>query len=270
MVRELAAPLFRLALLATLLAGRPVYAEDKEELAKQAQNPISELITVPIEENFSFGGLRGETQHAVNVSPVYPFKLNEEWLLINRAILPVALYQPSSITGGEDKFGFGDINFTPYISPLKSRGKYFWGVGPSLTVPSASDELLGTGKWSLGPSAIVLVEQGAWVAGFLVTNSWSIGGKSDRDEVNAMLVQPWLYYNFPSGAYVFYEPVITVDWKADGDDGLTLPVGIGFGKIFQLGSQYINLQVAAFYNAKKAPGAADWTIRPQIQFLFPK
>ena len=48
------------------------------------------------------------------------------------------------------------------------------------------------------------------------------------------------------------------------------PVGIRFGKIFQLGSPYINLQVAAFYNEKKEPGAADWTIRPQIQFLFPK
>jgi hypothetical protein len=143
MIRELAAPLLRLALLAILLAGRPVYAEEREALAKQAQNPISELITLPIEENFSFG----------------------------------------------------DINFTPYISPLKSRGKYFWGVGPSLTVPSASDELLGTEKWSLGPSVIVLVEQGPWVTGFLVTNSWSIAGKSDRDEVNAMLVQPWLYYN---------------------------------------------------------------------------
>jgi hypothetical protein len=253
-----------------VLATRATAVEDVEALAKQAQNPISDLITVPIEENFSFGGLDGETQHVVNVSPVYPFKLNEDLLLINRAIIPLAVYQPSSVTGVGDEFGIGDINFTPFISPLKSRGKYFWGVGPSLTIPTASDEVLGTEKWSLGPSLVVLMEQGPWVTGFLVSNSWSIGGKSNRDNVNAMLLQPWLYYNFPSGAYIFYEPVITVDWEADGDNGLTLPVGIGVGKIVQLGSQAINLQIAGFYNAQTAPGAANWTIRPQVQFLFPK
>ena len=130
-----------LTILVILIPAQIASGGDATDLAKQAQNPISDLITVPIEENFSFGGLAGETQHAINVSPVYPVKLNEDWLLINRAIIPLALYQPSSITGVDDEFGFGDINFTPYISPLKSRGKYFWGVGPSLTDPSASDEV---------------------------------------------------------------------------------------------------------------------------------
>ncbi len=263
-------PLSSLVLFAILIAAQTAAAEDTEALAKQAQNPISDLITVPIEENISFGGLEGETQHAVNMSPVYPFKLNESWLLINRAIIPLALYQPSSITGDDDEFGFGDINFTTFISPLESRGKYFWGVGPSLTVPSASDDVLGTEKWSLGPSFVFLMEQGPWVTGFLATNVWSIGGKSSRAAVNAGFLQPWIYYNFSSGAYVFYEPVITADWKADSDERWTVPVGIGVGKIFQFGGQFVNMQVAAFYNAEKPPGAADWTIRPQIQFLFPK
>lgn len=270
MIINLAATLSRFAILALLITSRMASAGDAEDLAKQAQNPISDLITLPIEENFSFGGLDGDTQHAINVSPVYPLKLNDSWLLINRAIIPLALYQPSSITGGDDEFGFGDINFTAFLSPVESRGKYFWGLGPSLTVPSASDELLGTEKWSLGPSFVLLMEKGPWVTGFLATNSWSIGGQSSRRDVNTGFLQPWLYYNFPSGAYVFYEPVITVDWKADSDQAWTVPVGIGVGKIFQFGGQYINLQMAAFYNAEKPSGAADWTIRPQVQFLFPK
>jgi hypothetical protein len=262
--------LFGLAILAIVIATRMARGGDVEALAKQAQNPISDLISVPIEENLSFGNLDGETQHVVNVSPVYPLELNDDWLLINRAIIPAAIYLPSSVTGSGDEFGFGDINFTTFLSPRKSTGRYFWGAGPSLTVPSATDDVLGTGKWSVGPSFVFLMEQGPWVTGFLVTNAWSIAGKSSRADVNAGFLQPWLYYNFPSGAYIFSEPVITVDWKADKGDRWTVPVGIGVGKVFQIGNQFLNFQVAAFYNVEKPSGSADWTIRPQIQFLFPK
>jgi hypothetical protein len=114
------------------------------------------------------------------------------------------------------------------------------------------------------------MEQGSWVTGFLVTDAWAIGGKSGRDHANSGLLQPWLYYNFPSGTYVFSEPVITADWKADSNERGTVPVGIGVGRIFQIGSQLVNLQVAAFCNVEKPSGSADWTIRPQDQFLFPK
>jgi len=117
---------------------------------------------------------------------------------------------------------------------------------------------------------VVLTEQGSWVTGFLLMNVWSVGGSSSREDVNAGLLQPWLYYNFPSGVYVFSEPVITVNWKAESDEKWTVPLGVGVGKIFQIGSQYINVQISAFYNVVKPTGSADWTIRPQIQFLFPK
>lgn len=260
----------RLAILVILIPAQIASGADATDLAKQAQNPISDLITVPIEWNLNFGNLEEETQHVINVSPVYPLKLSDNWLLINRAIIPALIYQPSSITGAGDEIGIGDINFTAFISPRESRGAYFWGVGPSITAPTATDKVLGTGKWSLGPSFVFLTEQGPWVTGFLASNAWSIAGNSGRDDVNAGFLQPWLYYNFPSGAYVFTEPVITADWKADRDERWTVPVGIGVGKIFQIGSQFVNMQVAAFYNVEKPTGSPEWTIRPQIQFLFPK
>jgi hypothetical protein len=117
--------LFGLAILAILITAQTARGGDAEALAKQAQNPISDLITVPIEENLSFGNLDGETQHVVNVSPVYPLELNDEWLLINRAIIPAAIYLPSSVTGSGSEFGFGDINFTTFLSPRKSTGSFF-------------------------------------------------------------------------------------------------------------------------------------------------
>jgi hypothetical protein len=256
------------AVLGMLLTAQAATARDAEAVAKQAQNPVSDLISIPIEENFNVGGLHGETQHVINLLPVYPLKLNEDWLLINRAIMPL-IYLPSILTGGDDLFGLGDINFTTFLSPRKSGANFFWGVGPSVSFPSATDELLGSGKYSLGPSAVVLTEQGPWVTGFLLTNIWSVGGSDRREDVSAGLLQPWLYYNFPSGAYVFTEPVITVNWKAESNERWTVPLGLGAGMVFPIGGQYINLQIAAFYNVVKPTGTADWTIRPQIQILFP-
>jgi hypothetical protein len=205
----------------------------------------------------------------INLLPVYPLTLNDDWLLINRAIIPL-IYLPSILTGNDDLFGLGDINVTTFLSPKRASANFFWGVGPSATFPSATDDLLGTGKWSLGPSAVVLTEQGPWVTGFLLTNVWSVGGSRSRADVNAGLLQPWLYYNFPNGAYIFSEPVITVDWKAESGEKWTVPLGIGAGRTFQIGSQYINAQIAVFYNVVKPTGMADWTIRPHVQLLFPK
>jgi len=266
--RSLATTLPVLILFTILFSAGIGGAQTVEELAKKAQNPISDLISVPIEENANFGGLGGEVQHVIYVNPVYPLRLNDKWLLINRAIIP-AIYQPSSVSGAGDEFGLGDINFTTFLSPREAPGNYFWGIGPSLTVPSATAEVLGEEKWSLGPSFVFMKEHGPWVMGFLVSNVWSIGGNSDRADVNRGFLQPWLYFNFPSGAYIFYEPVITVDWKADSDESWTVPLGIGTGRIFTIGSQYMNAQIAGFYNVGKATDASDWTIRFQIQFLFP-
>lgn len=248
---------------------KPGFAQDIEELAKKIQNPVSDLIAVPIEHNFHFDvGLDGDIQHVTVASPVVPFKLNDKWILINRAIIPV-IYQPLLAPGVGDEFGLGDINFTTFLSPRETSGAT-WGFGPSLTIPSASNEVLGTEKWALGPAFVIFKDIGPWSGGFLISNAWSIGGESDRADVNAGFLQPWIYYNFPSGAYIFYEPVITFDWKADSGDRWTVPLGLGVGKIFTVGTQIVNAQIAAFYNVESPTGGAAWTIRPQISFIFPQ
>jgi hypothetical protein len=245
------------------------FTQDIEDLAKKAQNPVSDLIAVPIEHNLNSDvGMDGDIQHVTVSSPVVPLKLNKKWILINRAIIP-AIYQPLLAPGVGNEFGLGDINFTTFLSPRESGGTV-WGVGPSLTIPSASNEVLGTEKWTLGPAFVVFRDIGSWSTGLLISNAWSIGGESDRADVNAGFLQPWFYYNFPSGAYIFYEPVITVDWEADSGERWTVPLGIGVGKITTIGTQYVNVQIAAFYNVETPTGGAEWTIRPQITFLFPQ
>jgi len=243
--------------------------ESQEELAKAAQNPVANLISVPFQNNFNFGiGPRNVTQWILNVQPVIPIKLNEDWNLITRTIMPI-INQPSPAPGVRSAFGLGDINPTFFLSPAKS-GKLIWGLGPTFTLPTATDSLLGTGKWSAGPAAVVLTMQGHWVIGALANQQWSFAGWGDNN-VSAMLIQPFVNYNLPHGWYLTSAPIITANWKADSDNRWTVPIGGGVGKIQRFGKLPVNFQLAAYDNVK-TPDAlgADWQLRFQVQFLFPR
>ena len=106
--------------------------------------------------------------------------------------------------------------------------------------------------------------------GALANNQWSFAGWGDKS-VNAMLVQPFINYNLPHGWYLTSSPIITADWKADSDNRWTVPLGGGVGKIFKIGKQAINAQLAGYYNvATPKDFGADWQLRFQVQLLFPK
>ena len=156
-------------------AAEPASESETERLAKETQNPIANLISVPFQNNFNFGiGPNDATQWVLNVQPVIPITLNKDWNLITRTIMPI-INQPSPAPGIESAFGLGDINPTVFLSP-KNSGKLIWGVGPTMTFPTASDSLLGNGKWSAGPALVVLMMPGHWVIGALANNQWSLAG----------------------------------------------------------------------------------------------
>ena len=172
------------------------WAEDDDELAKKTQNPVADLISVPFQNNINFGvGPDDDVQYILNIQPVIPFKLTEDWNLISRTIMPL-IYQPELAPGVGDVFGLGDIQQSLFLSPAKP-GKLIWGVGPILQFPSATDDSLGQGKWGAGPSAVALTVHGPWVLGALINNVWSFAGDSDRKDVNQMLLQPFVNYNLP-------------------------------------------------------------------------
>ncbi len=258
-------------------APPPAARDDTLELAKKTQNPIADLISLPLQNNLNFGyGAKdaphsSSTQYVLNIQPVVPVKVAEDWNLITRPIIPV-LRQPDLIDGGET-WGLADIQLQTYLSPLKDE-KVIWGVGPVLQFPSATNSRkLGTQKWSAGPGAVVLTMPGKWVIGALANNLWSFAGDSDRENVNLMTIQPFINYNFGEGWYVSTSPIITANWAAHGSDNTwTVPVGGGLGRIIRIGKQPVNLQVQAFDNVVKPDDdpTADWTLRLQVQFLFPK
>ena len=239
-----------------------------EELAKKAQNPIANLISLPFQNNTSFDiGPHDRTQNVLNIQPVIPFDLGD-WNLITRTIAPV-VYQPDVLSESGGTWGLGDINATLFMSP-KSDSDFMWGAGPIFSFPTATDDVLGTGKWGIGPSGVVVYTPGDWVLGALVNNVWGAGGDSDRDNTNRGLFQYFVNYNLPDSWYLTSAPIITADWKEDQDDRFIVPFGGGIGKIFRIGRQPINTSVQAYYNVVRPDAGPRWSLRLQIQFLFPK
>jgi len=158
------------------------------DLQKQVQNPVSSLISVPLQNNTSFGiGPLDRTQNVLNVQPVIPSRASENWNLITRVILPL-VYQPDPGQLDLGTMGLGDMNPTLFLAPAKP-GKLIWGAGPTFILPTAMNSVLGQGKWSGGPSVVALVQPAPWTIGALVSNVWNFAGESDKPAVNQMLLQ---------------------------------------------------------------------------------
>ncbi len=130
--------------------------------------------------------------------------------------------------------------------------------------------MLGSEKWSAGPSVVALTIQGPWVLAFCASNLWSFAGDDDRQDVNHFLFQYFINYNMADGWYLSSAPIITANWEADSGNKWIVPFGGGVGKIFKIGKQPVNAQVQGFYNVVKPDNGPDWSLRLQLQFLFPK
>ncbi len=257
-----------------LVIGLANFSEAQElsdaELAKKAQNPIANMISVPIQNNTNFGiGPFNRTQNVLNIQPVIPTSLGS-WNLINRFIIPLTS-QPDITSESESKFGLGDIVYQGFFTPA-SGGKVTWGVGPVLIAPTATDPSLGSGKFSAGPAVIVVAFPGKWVLGGVVYNAWSFAGDGNRADVNSGVLQYFVNYNLPKAWYLTSAPIISVNWEAPENNKWILPFGAGAGKIFAIGKQKLNGQVSAYWNAIKPEisDGPDWTLRVQLAFLFPK
>ena len=178
--------------------------------------------------------------------------------------------QPPLTVTGDREFGLGDINPSFFFAPKQPTHGIIWGIGPTFVFPTGTEKTLTQGKYSIGPTFVALAIEGPWVAGVLVNNVWSFTGKGNRPAVNQMLLQPFVNYNLPDGWYLTSSPIITADWEAGHGDRWTVPVGGGFGRVFKIDRQPVNMQLAAYYNVAKPTGDADWQLRAQVQLLFPK
>jgi hypothetical protein len=274
---------FLFSILSALRLGGSTFAQEKpapaeqdkpaggetEDLAKAAQNPVASLISVPLQNNTGFGvGPFDRNQNVLNVQPVIPVRISENWNLINRIITPI-IFQPNVNQNTQGTFGLGDINPTFFFSPAKPS-KLIWGVGPTFVIPTATANVLGQGKFSMGPGVVLLTTPGHWVIGMLINNIWSVAGSGSRPDVNQMLLQWFVNYNMKKGWYITTSPIVTADWEQTNGGRWVVPFGGGVGRIMRLGFQPANITVQFYGNAVHPPGASPWGMRMQLQFLYPK
>jgi hypothetical protein len=241
-----------------------------EDLAKIAQNPVANLISVPFQNNTNLNvGPQDRAQNVLNIQPVIPIDLNSDWNIITRTILPI-ISQPGFAPNQSRTNGVGDAQFAAFLSPAKP-GSWIWGAGPIIQLPTHSNDLLGNNNAGVGPSFVILhlTHGDPWVYGVLVNNIWSVG-HSSSPAYNNGLVQPFVNYNFEGGLYLTSVPVWTVNWSAKGSQQWTVPMGGGVGKIFKLGKLPVNAQLSAYYNVVRPDFVGNWQIRAQVQFLLPK
>ncbi|NTX36861.1 neuromedin U [Myxococcus sp. CA033] len=243
---------------------------DQQELAKAVQNPVASLISVPLQNNLDLEVDPGDrVRNTLNIQPVVPLPLTHDFNVIARLIVPI-LYQPDLAEGSGGTFGLGDTSATFFVAP-KEPGLFIWGIGPAFLLPTGTADALGTGKWSVGPSVVALVQPSPWSIGVLANNVFSVFGDDERETVNQLLLQYFISYNLPKGWYVTSAPILTANWEAPSGEQWTIPFGLGAGKVVTVGKQALNGSVSAYYNAIRPdlPGAAEWQLRVQLSFLFP-
>jgi hypothetical protein len=256
-------------LLTTAAIGLVSPAAADEELAKKLANPVAALVSVPFQFNYDRGfGAADGNKTTLNIQPVVPFSINNDWNVISRTIMPVT-YQHDLAGKSGTQWGVGDITQSFFFSPKQPTANgLIWGVGPVLLIPSATDALLGGKKWGGGPSAVLLKQEGSLTYGALANHVWSFAGSHERNNISSTFLQPFLSHTTRDAWTYGIDAESTYDWKGKQ---WTVPINLTVSKVLKLGAQPVSFQVGTRYWAV-APdnGPRGWGFRAGVTFLFPQ
>jgi hypothetical protein len=241
--------------------------DQQADLARKLANPISDLVSVPFQFNWEQNvGPNDETRFVLNVQPVIPFSISSNWNMIARVIVPF-VSQPALVDAGAPAFGVSDVLTSFFFSP--KAGGVIWGVGPVVSLPSTSVPTLGTGKWSGGPTAVVLKQTGPWTAGALWNQVWSFAGNSGRNDVNQMFLQPFLAYQATRTVTFTLQSESSANWEVD-EGRWTVPINVLVSKLSTFGVFPASYQVGVGGFAVHPDLGPSWRVRGAIVVLLPR
>jgi len=237
-----------------------------QEAVDEELKAIPNFFALPIELEFDSGALNGDAS-ILRFMPLYSFPSFNKWKVVNLDLLTFA-DAPGGVPGqpgnpepipGDRVFGVSDLLHASFYTPSRS-GSLIWGLGGLLMIPTASDSTLGSGKWSAGPAFRISYRTGSWNLGAFGGQSWSFAGDDYRKDVSQFIMRGTIRRQLPNNWYFVSAPVITANWKADGEKWL-VPMGGGFGKVFDIGGDPWALSLQGYYNVIKPVGAPNWAVR---------
>jgi hypothetical protein len=259
--------------------------QSAQELARQLNNPVSEVWSLTFQYNHSL--LKGppadgtEQQDLLNFQPALPLHLTENWNLIVRPVFPFIFKHPlmspridpntdEIYADFKDESGFGDISMVTLLSPAKLKSRFLWGIGPTFIFPTASKNALGQEKWQAGPSAVGLWMGKEWIWGVFPQQWWSFGGNSDRKSTNQTNIQYFIWRMLPGEWQIGMSPNITMNWQADQDNRFTVPIGLGVGKLVKLGMLPVKIQLQGQYSVIHPDDYGQrWNFQLQVTPVIP-
>ena len=248
-------------------SGAAAENDSQAELAKKLNNPVANLISVPIQNNWDFGiGPADAMKYTANIQPVIPVSISENWNVIIRTILPI-IYAESP-TGGDSTSGLGDTTQSFFFSPKQpTKGGWIWGAGPAFYWPTSTDDALGPGKVGAGPTAVLLKQEHGWTYGILGNHIWSFAGQGDTPDVNATFLQPFLSFTTKTYTTFTLNTESTYDWD---NHEWTVPLNLMVAQLVKIGKMPVQFQIGGRYYAERPMNGPDWGLRFTVTFLLPK
>lgn len=247
--------------------AQPQDADEAQELAKKLSNPVASLISSQMQSNFDFKmGTGSGWRYTLNVQPVIPFKLNENWNMISRTIIPI-IHQGNLTGPNTSQSGLGDTVQSLFFSPNKTE-PLIWAIGPVFLLPTATNASLGSQKWGLGPTALALKQKNGWTYGVLANHIWSVAGKSNRADVNSTFIQPFLSYTNKQAWTYGVNTESTYDW--DGNSW-SVPINLSISKLVRFGKQPVSFGGGPkCWVTTPTGGPEGCGVRIVVTALFPK
>jgi hypothetical protein len=256
-----------LGLVLALTMAPSLAAAADTDLAKKLQNPVADLVSLPFQFNYDEKyGPRDAGRLTLNIQPVIPISLSEDWNLISRTILPV-VHQESPNYGIDDASGLGDTVQSFFFSPVETVGGWILGAGPVFLLPTGTSPEIRSEQLGAGPTAVALQQNAGFTYGALANHLWNVTDPDGNHRVNATFVQPFLSYTWPTSTSLTLNAESIYDWTADD---LTLPFNLMLSQLVKLGAQPVNFQIGARYYAERPHRGPEWGARFAVTLLFPK